>query len=59
MGLASLKGDHSNCKIKAKLPNGGAGKGILWPENDGKEIQKIWTGRKNIGTPAKYANILR
>ena len=34
MGLASLKGDHSNCKIKAKLPNGGAGKGILWPENN-------------------------
>ena len=59
MWLASPKKDHSNCKRKAKLPSEGAGKGILWPENDGKEIQKIWTGRKNIGTPAKYANILR
>ena len=23
---------------KAKLPSGGSDKGILWPENDGKEI---------------------
>ena len=51
-GLASHKG-------KAKLPSGSADNGILWPENDGKEIQKIWTGRKYSGTPAKYANILR
>ena len=40
MWLASPKKDHSNCKRKAKLPSGGAGKGILWPENDGKEIRK-------------------
>ena len=27
-----------NCKRKAKLPSRGAGKGILWPENDGNKI---------------------
>ena len=38
MGLASPKRDHNNCKRKAKLPNEGTGKDILWPVNDGKEI---------------------
>ena len=40
MGLASPKGDHSNCKRKAKLPSGCAGKGMLWPENDGRKCRK-------------------
>ena len=30
--------NHSNNKTKVKLPSGGAGKGILWLENNGKEI---------------------
>ena len=38
MGLAPPKGDESNRKRNAKLPSEGTSKGILWPENDGKEI---------------------
>ena len=49
MRLASPKGNH---KRKTKLPCG-AGKGTLWPENDGKKIK---TGRKYSYTPIYYVN---
>ena len=41
---------------RAEPPSGGAGRVILWPENNGKKIQ---TGRKHSDIPTKYANILR
>ena len=41
---------------KVKPSSAGAGKDVLWPENDGKEIQEIWTGRNYSGPFAKYPN---
>ena len=48
----------ATAKKKAKLPSGDAGKSILWPENNGKKIKNIWTGRKYSSTRAKYSNKL-
>ena len=39
-GWHSPKGDHSNCKRKAKPSSRGVGKVVLWSENNGKKFRK-------------------
>ena len=54
--LASPKGNHGNCKRKAKLPCVGVGKGILWHENNSNKDSVEFTKRGDIENVPKRRN---